>query len=214
MFASYDIYFIPFTVISSHGVSYVLHIIFIFISRFSMCSMASVDGAKSFLQGSEEVYENHCEPCESDGIVKEGKHYCPECKEYLCNACREFHRKLKITKHHKIVSAHDLGEHGTFHHCKVYCVCSQRNLVEVYCEEHGQVICHSCKNIKHFNCKTTSLSDKSDYYIPITDTNFELSIFWPSDTESRISELRFSESISLSFKTRLTSVTCFCGDVT
>ena len=52
------------------------------------------------------------------------------------------------------------------------------------------------------------------YYIPITDTTLELPIFWPSDTESRINELRFSESISLSFKTRLTSVTCFCGDVT
>ena len=52
------------------------------------------------------------------------------------------------------------------------------------------------------------------YYIPTTDTTLELSVFWPSDTESRINELRFSESISLSFKTRLTSVTCFCGDVT
>ena len=51
------------------------------------------------------------------------------------------------------------------------------------------------------------------YYIPITDTTLELSVFWPSDTESRINELRFSESISLSFKTRLTSVTCFNGDV-
>ena len=51
------------------------------------------------------------------------------------------------------------------------------------------------------------------YYIPITDTTLELSVFWPSDTESRINELRFSESISLSFKTRLTSVTCFFGDV-
>ena len=39
-----------------------------------------------------------------------------------------------------------------------------------------------------------------------------LSVFWPSDTESRINELRFSDSISLSFKTRLTAVTCFCGD--
>ena len=48
----------------------------------------------------------------------------------------------------------------------------------------------------------------------ITDTTLELSVFWPSDTESRINELRFSESISLSFKTRLTSVTCFCDDVT
>ena len=52
------------------------------------------------------------------------------------------------------------------------------------------------------------------YYIPINDTTLELSVFWPSDTESRINELRFSESISLSSKTRLTSVTCFCGDVT
>ena len=56
--------------------------------------------------------------------------------------------------------------------------------------------------------------DNSFYYIPITDTTSELSVFWPSDTESRINKLRFSESISLSFKTRLTSVTCFCGDVT
>ena len=52
------------------------------------------------------------------------------------------------------------------------------------------------------------------YYILITDTTLELSVFWPPDIESRINELRFSESISLSFKTRLTSVTCFCGDVT
>ena len=45
------------------------------------------------------------------------------------------------------------------------------------------------------------------YYIPITDTTLELSVFLPSDTESQINELRFSESISLSFKTRLTAVT-------
>ena len=51
-------------------------------------------------------------------------------------------------------------------------------------------------------------------YIPIHDTSFDLSVFWSSDTERRINELRFSESISLSFKTRLMSVTCFCGDVT
>ena len=52
-----------------------------------------------------------------------------------------------------------------------------------------------------------NVNDKSIYYIPITDATFELSVFWPSDTESRINELRFSESISLSFKTRLMSVT-------
>ena len=52
------------------------------------------------------------------------------------------------------------------------------------------------------------------YYIPIYDTSFELSVFWLSDTESWINELMFSESIILSFKTRLTSVSRFCGDIT
>ena len=56
-------------------------------------------------------------------------------------------------------------------------------------------------------------SDLGSYYIPINDTTLELSVFWPSDTESCINKLRFSDSVSLSFKTRLTSVTCFCGDV-
>ena len=56
--------------------------------------------------------------------------------------------------------------------------------------------------------------DKGPYYIPINDTSFELSVFWLSDTEKRINELRFSDSVSLSFKTRLMSVSCFFGEVT
>ena len=49
------------------------------------------------------------------------------------------------------------------------------------------------------------------YYIPITDTTLELIFFWPSDTESRTNELRFSESISLSFKTRLMRLPAFAA---
>ena len=40
------------------------------------------------------------------------------------------------------------------------------------------------------------------YYISISDTFFELHLFWPSDTE-RCIKLTFSESVSLSLKTRL-----------
>ena len=48
--------------------------------------------------------------------------------------------------------------------------------------------------------------------IPINDTSFEPSIFWSSDTKCQINELRFSDSKSLSFKTRVMSVTCFCRE--
>ena len=60
---------------------------------------------------------------------------------------------------------------------------------------------------------SVTYTNKTIYYIHISETTLELSVFWPSDTESRINKLRFSESISLSFKTRPTSVTIFCGDV-
>ena len=59
----------------------------------------------------------------------------------------------------------------------------------------------------------TKIYAKGTNNIPINDASFELSVFWSSDTESRINEQRFSDFTSLSFKTRLTSVTCFCGDV-
>ena len=53
--------------------------------------------------------------------------------------------------------------------------------------------------------------DTDNYYIPITDTTLELSVFWPSDTESRINELRFSESISLSLKRGLRRLPAFAA---
>ena len=85
--------------------------------------------------------------------------------------------------------------------------------VEITCWESADLLTHLCVMFLDF-CHFPIWCGTSFYYIPITDTTLELSVFWPSDTESRINELRFSESISLSFKTRLTSVTCFCGDVT
>ena len=62
-----------------------------------------------------------------------------------------------------------------------------------------------CSLILHW--VQTELHFSRIYYIPINDTVFVLSVFWPSDTESWIIDLRFSDSVSLFFKTRLTSVT-------
>ena len=44
--------------------------------------------------------------------------------------------------------------------------------------------------------------------IPINYTTFELFVFWPSDTENK---LRFSDSVSLSIKTRLNWLPVFAA---
>ena len=52
------------------------------------------------------------------------------------------------------------------------------------------------------------------YNVTINDTSLEHSVLWPSNTKSRINVLWFSDSVLLSFESRFTSFTCFCGDVT
>ena len=67
--------------------------------------------------------------------------------------------------------------------------------------------------MKQINYYITCITEHTMiYYIPISDTSFELSVFfWLSDTENWINKLRFSDSISLSFKTRKTLVTFFAA---
>ena len=69
----------------------------------------------------------------------------------------------------------------------------------------GLLLCYSQHPKDRFSCV--------EAHIPITNTSIELFVFWLSDTESWINKLRFSDSVLLSFKTRLMLVTCFCGDV-
>ena len=127
--------------------------------------MASVDGRKSYLASSDEVLQYVCGPCKHDGQTKEAKYLCESCKVYLCFDCTNDHKTLKTTKFHSVVSAHQpqrIGSaviKGTF---TILCGCTQKRAVEVYCEMHGEVICPSCKTIKHRNCKTCLIKDKVD----------------------------------------------------
>ena len=117
--------------------------------------MASVDGSRSYLASSDEVIQHTCGPCKDDGETKEANCLCEFCKVYLCFDCRNDHKTFNATKNHSIVSA-------TQSIFTILCDCNQKRAVEVYCEKHAEVICPSCKTIKHRNCKTCPIKDKVD----------------------------------------------------
>lgn len=65
--------------------------------------MASVDGSKSIQGASDEMFDNTCGPCKEDNIEKGADQYCVDCGVYLCDQCKDFHRKLPLSKNHKVV---------------------------------------------------------------------------------------------------------------
>ena len=134
-------------------------------SRSYLASSDEIGGSRSYLAGSDEVIQHACGPCKDDGETKEAKYRCESCNTYLCFDCRNDHKKLKATKNHSIVSAYQPQRtgsaviKGTF---TILCGCNQKRAVDVYCERHAEVICFSCKTIKHRNCKTCPITDKVD----------------------------------------------------
>ena len=123
--------------------------------------MASIDGSRSYLAGSDEVIKHTCGPCKDDGEIKEAKYRCEICKIHLCFDCRNDHKTFKATKNHSIVSNQGTGStsaQGTF---AILCSCDQKRAVEVYCEKHAEVICPICETIKHSNCKICPIKDKA-----------------------------------------------------
>ena len=124
-------------------------------------SSYSLDGSRTLQGASDEAFTYECDPCKSEDKVKEAKHFCQTCKEYLCDDCRNYHKKFKEMRNHAILSgslihnqgAGDQGIPG------VKCSCN-KNLVEVYCSTHKEVVCGFCKTVIHSGrCATDSIQD-------------------------------------------------------
>ena len=127
--------------------------------------MASVDGSRSYLAGSDEVIKHTCGPCKDDGETKEANYFCEPCNVHLCFDCRNDHKTFKATKNHSIVSAHQpqrTGSASSKGAYRILCSCNQKRAVAVYCEKHGDVVCPTCKTVKHRKCKTCPIKDKVD----------------------------------------------------
>ena len=129
--------------------------------------MSQIDGAKSVHGSSEEIFLQTCGPCSYGGTSKEPTRFCNDCKEYLCPACTESHKGLKISRNHKLLFVTEMSEAQTVTNavsCIVFCDCIRNSAVTIYCCDHNDVICQACKEIKHIKCKTLTLNEKSVSY--------------------------------------------------
>ena len=124
--------------------------------------MASVDGSKSLQKSSDESSEFECGPCSYDDKKKDAIVYCIECDDYLCSSCKSTHRKLPVTRNHKVVSGSAMPRKSSSYtglrsqNSFVKCSCNGKDAT-IYCEEHNEVIYVDCQRLKHRTCQTMSI---------------------------------------------------------
>ena len=101
--------------------------------------MESLCGASPLNWGSDEVHELECGPCGTGGISRKGVFFCKKCNEHMCDPCKDYHGKMKITRNHTIVS------------CELLCgPCISKNIkreTSHYCEVCSEYFCDACKDV-------------------------------------------------------------------
>lgn len=146
--------------------------------------MASVDGERSAKISSEESFTFECSSCENDGVIRQAKVYCPDCRDYLCEICEASHKRLRVTRNHVVVSSMEKQEttrDSQVLSCSIlFCPCNRNVEVGIYCKNHCEVFCSECKIMKHRRCKTTSV----DEMLNEMDENFD------EETHQRITDIK------------------------
>ncbi|CAG2226832.1 unnamed protein product [Mytilus edulis] len=85
-----------------------------------------------------------CAVCDLQHQTTISTHWCIECDESLCAACKEYHNVLKATRNHKTISiadyqllpsaVTDVNQHCIYHN----------EIYQLYCNKHESPICNKC----------------------------------------------------------------------
>ena len=79
--------------------------------------------------------------------------------------CKESHKRFKATRNHTILSSTDVASDGeNASQFKVLCACDQSCEVAIYCKNHDEVVCMTCKSVKHRKCNVITLREKGSTY--------------------------------------------------
>lgn len=74
---------------------------------------------------------------------------CVECSEFLCMCCVTAHRRLRVTKEHKIIPLDTLRYDQSMVHRPVYCPKHKPEIFTYFCEVCQDLVCKECTILEH-----------------------------------------------------------------
>lgn len=49
-----------------------------------------------------------CDVCKLDNVVQEATYFCCDCKDYMCEKCESYHKKVKLTRLHTVKPSNEM----------------------------------------------------------------------------------------------------------
>jgi len=88
-----------------------------------------------------------CQPCADAANKVIAVKFCTVCKDWLCSACTDFHRRFKASKHHTLydkdalpVTVQDMEQENKTKYCKTH----PNELIKYFCPTHKTLHCGDC----------------------------------------------------------------------
>ena len=99
--------------------------------------------------GSEECLDNKCSLCIQKGIKEEATKYCVECENYYCTSCSDMHMYFPALKGHTLLDECHCNAMPYPSMTTEACSSHKDKHLEIYCEDHDEVVCMMCVAINH-----------------------------------------------------------------
>lgn len=98
------------------------------------------------------MHENDCDGCQRDREEEVATQFCLIRKDKLCNLRAKYHRRILLTKDHKVLSLDDLRTYHIAIERKISCFTHAEEIIVYYCQNHSVPCRRVCISTGHRKC--------------------------------------------------------------
>lgn len=96
-----------------------------------------------------------CGSCGYEDILKNAKKWCTICEEGFCGECEKYHKSLKVSRDHKMISIEDYRQIENISvnlNCEIH-----GKKLDLYCKKHDIAVCVVCIPSEHKSCSSSDV---------------------------------------------------------
>ncbi|CAC5392081.1 unnamed protein product [Mytilus coruscus] len=96
-----------------------------------------------------------CGTCGYEDISKNAKKWCTICEEGFCGECEKYHKSMKVSRDHKMISTEDYRQIQNISvnfNCEIH-----GKKLDLYCKKHDIAVCVVCIPSEHKSCSSSDV---------------------------------------------------------